>query len=263
MKLNKLSMGVCAASLLAVAAPLFAQTVSADNADASLASGSAGTVSDGHPGSGNSKAEVGFKAGSLVLRQVPNFGFGKENTINTGKISLSESGDPAANRVAIVVDNRSTPDDTSSAAVPADGWKLSASIGSFQDTTDTTNTRVANIPVLYNPTGVKALDFNNLDLDGTAPVSVSDESEITNSSDRLSLPGSTSTLTANGGGVIATVHRYGTTGIQFAKDDNVQLNIGTLSNLSGIVSGHVYNADVTWNLTTDVTQSQVGDNIPS
>ncbi|UQS83217.1 WxL domain-containing protein [Bombilactobacillus thymidiniphilus] len=256
MKSNKLSIAFSSVALLAVGAPLVVQNVqaagsgvlSSDSEEINDGSGVAAT--SGSAATHDSTAGVQFESGDLLLVQVPNFDFGAGNKVSTKPLNLfnADSGSDGSdrNRAAIVVDNR----DTEANTAPDHSWNLTLSMEEFA-TADSGDAKI-NIPMK-----ISGVNFSNIkttiDSDGTPSYSV--DSGSPSATDKISLDGPSadspvSTVSTNPS-VIASVKRFGPTGISFPSAD-VTLN-PTVDNIQSIKTGKVYKSTLNWTLNADPT----------
>lgn len=252
MKLNKLlSMGICATSLLAIAAPMLAQTVSAANADATLVSGSGNTATATSAASGSSQATVGFDKGDLILYQVPSFNFNTGNKIRLGNINMKALDSGKSDRIAVVMDNRST---TAANDITDNGpWHLNVTIGNFVNDADSTN----SVPIPVDLYSQKSYKLNSVNPDSATNLYSSSEDGVTSAS---ASEVTSAKVTANGSPVtVAKSNLFGVTGISFNEPDSATLVIdnqrGGSNVLQQLKPGAQYTAKITWNLSADPTSS--------
>lgn len=271
MRIKEISMATSALAMFSVAAPLAAQTVNADSAlegqagvtdysGSEILNNSASAAANGSgKASGVSHAGVGFESGDLILYQVPNFDFGKNNKIGVGTFDMLDSvSNNSSNRMAVIVDNRFT--DPTAVGAKQYNWTLSAQAGDFTDTTDPTktlDTTVAKI-VINDSNSTGKVEYNK-PKDQNGPHSTGNIYEIDGTP--VALPtglsmGNDIVISGNTPANVATADdntQPGATGLVFTKNDSAVLQT-IAGGTNKLVPNHVYVAPITWTLTASPLQ---------
>lgn len=279
MRIKEISMAASALAMFGVVAPLAAQTVSAagpssalsgvagvtDYSGSEIINNSASADANGKDGtaSGLSHAGIGFESDDLILYQVPNFDFGKNNKIGVGTFDMLDSvQNNSSNRMAVIVDNRFT--DPNAVGAKEYNWKLSAQAGDFVDTADSNkklDTSVAKIvindsnskgKVAYN----KPKDQNGphstgniYAIDGTPGAFPAGLAMAGNSGNDIVISSSAPVVVASA----ANNTQPGASGLVFTNKDSVVLQT-IAGGTNKLVPNHVYVAPITWTLTASPLQ---------
>ncbi|MFC0290736.1 WxL domain-containing protein [Bombilactobacillus bombi] len=275
MRIKEISMATSALAMFGVVAPLAAQTVNAANPSSAL-EGQAGVTdysgseilnnsasadaNGSGKASGLSHAGIGFESDDLILYQVPNFDFGKNNKIGVGTFDMLDSvPSNSSNRMAVIVDNRFT-DPGAIVGSKKYNWTLSAQAGDFTDTTDpakTLDTTVAKIVI--NDSNSKGKVQYNKPKDQNGPHSTGNIYAVDGT------PGALPTGLSMGNDIVISGNtpanvavaddntQPGATGLVFSNKDSAVLQT-IAGGTNKLVPNHVYVAPITWTLTASPLQ---------
>lgn len=271
MRIKEISMAASALAMFGVVAPLAAQTVSAagpssalsgvagvtDYSGSEIINNSASADANGSgKATGKSQAGIGFESGDLILYQVPNFDFGKNNKIGVGTFDMLDSvPNNNSNRMAVIVDNRFT--STSTAAKKDYNWTLSAHAGDFADTAGGTSLTSSNAKIVINDSTFKDFvkyakpnDQNTTHKTGA----IYEVANVSDTMDGLSMNNDIDISSKEA--VIAEAKDSkapGTVGLVFTGKKSAVLQT-IAGHTNDIVPTHVYVAPITWTLTSSLLQ---------
>lgn len=274
MRIKEISMAASALAMFGVVAPLAAQTVSAagpssalsgvagvtDYSGSEIINNSASADANGSgKATGKSQAGIGFESGDLILYQVPNFDFGKNNKIGVGTFDMLDSvPNNNSNRMAVIVDNRFT--DPTAVGAKNYNWTLSAQADDFTDTADhtkTLDTTVAKI-VINDSNSTGKVEYNK-PKDQNGLHSTGNIYEIAGTPGALPTGlkmGNDIVISGNTPATVATADKNtqpGATGLVFTKNDSAVLQT-IAGGTNKLVPNHVYVAPITWTLTASPLQ---------